>query len=468
MKFRSRGQRPPVALVAAAAATAALLLSAVSVPAFADSQTPGSVNSSSPTHSTTDPTATAIATAESTGDPVPVDSLTTATRTTTANPDGSLSTHIDAQPVRTHRDASWIPLDATLSTAGGGQLAPAATTDPITLSGGGDGPLATLTDAGGHSISLTLPFTLPAPEIDGASALYESVIPGVDLQATVDPQGGFSDVLIVQNAQAAADPRLARLTFAVSANGLAVHQDSTGLELTAPDGTVSYSAPQPLMWDSSTGDAAAETHAAKQSAATADDGSGSAPTSSADGPGTGAQVAPLGVTASDTSLTLTPDQQMLTSPDTTWPLYIDPTITAATTGSKFDQLYMSGSCAGTPLTGKAQTNGEGVGYQHWDTSCGFAVERTLYQFNVSGLASNFVVSKAMVNLTETFAAACSHAATLKLRTLHPFDGSTDGNSQPTQSTNFTAVYSDAVTSGTGSLCSGAAVSFTRPAPSRRP
>jgi hypothetical protein len=429
------------------------------VPAFADPQTPSSAGASPTTHATTDPTAAAIATAESTGNPVPVDSLTTATRTTTANPDGSVSTHIDAQPVRARRDGNWVSLDATLSAAGGGRLAPATTTNPITLSGGGGGPLATLTDAGGHSISLTLPFTLPTPEINGASALYQSVIPGVDLQATVDPQGGFSDVLIVQNAQAAADPRLAQLTFAVSADGLAVHQDSTGLELTAPDGSVSYSAPQPLMWDSSTGNRTAGTPAAQPSAAAALDGSGGTPTSSADGPGTGAQVAPLGVTASDTSLTLTPDQQMLTSPSTTWPLYIDPTITAGTTGSKFDQLYMSGSCANTPTTGKAQTNGEGVGYQHWDTTCGFVVERTLYELNISGLASNFVVSKATVNLTETYAGACTHAATLKLRTVHPFDSSTDGDSQPSQSTSFPAVYSDAVTSGSGGLCSGAPVSF---------
>lgn len=449
-------------LVAAVAATAAFVLGATAAPAFAAPQPatgPSSSSASPDGNRATDPTAAALAEAEATGLPVPVDSLTTATWTSTANPDGSMSTHIDAQPVRTRRNGSWVALDATLAVTGG-RLAPAATTDSITLSDGGDGPLATLTDTGGHSISLTLPFTLPTPQIDGDTAKYQSVIPGVDLQATVDPQGGFSDVLIIRDAQAMTDPRLAKLTFAVSANGLTVHQDSTGLEVTAPDGSVSYSGPQPLMWDSSTAGTGGSAPAAKQPAAEAEnDDTGSAPTSSAAGPGTGAQVAPLAVAASDTSLTLTPDQQMLDSPDTTWPLYIDPSITAGTTGSKFDQLYMSGSCANTPTTGKAQTNGEGVGYQHWDTSCGFAVERTLYQLNLSGLASNFVVSKATVNLTETYAAACSHSSTLKLRTVHPFDGSTDGNSQPSQSTNFTAVYSDAVTSGTGSLCSGAAVSF---------
>ena len=62
-----------------------------------------------------------------------------------ANPDGTHTSVESAVPVRVKRpDGSWVPVDLTLVRGADGSVAPAATVTPVTLSGGGGGPLATV------------------------------------------------------------------------------------------------------------------------------------------------------------------------------------------------------------------------------------------------------------------------------------------------------------------------------------
>ncbi|QMU75730.1 LamG domain-containing protein [Streptacidiphilus sp. PB12-B1b] len=400
---------------------------------------------------------------------VPIPSLTTAAQTTTANPDGSLTTHTDTMPARVQRNGVWVPLDATLSVVGG-SVTPAATTDAITLSNGGSGPLATLTDPAGNTLAMTFPFDLPVPSLDGDTALYSSVLPGVDLQVTVDDQGGLSDVLIVHSAQAAANPDLASLAIDTTTQGLTVHQGASGLTVTAADGSVSYSGPMPVMWDSTTPatTSAADTKSTARTTAktalvgrsmaarTADDTDGTtAADSSAQAPGIAAQIAPIAVSTSSGAVTLTPSQSMLTSPTTQWPVFVDPSLDpVTTTGYKFDQIYSTGPCSSAPQTGVQQVyGGEGVGYQHYQSTCGTTLERSFYEINTSTITSAMKVSSAMLNFPETAASACKNTTDIHLVTTGSIDNNTTWANAPSPVAGYPNIK-QAVTSGSGSNCGG--------------
>lgn len=536
--------------LAALTALAALIAGGTSWPALALDKPPPAAAGTDSTTPTAANGANAVQLAQiqarSTGQAVVVDALTSATQTTTAAPDGSLSTHTDTQPVRLRRGGAWIPLDASLAEHSG-TVTPNATTDPVVLSDGGTGPLATLTDASGHTLSLTLPFTLPAPTLTGASALYSAVLPGVDLEVVIDPQGGFSDVLIVHDAQAAANPDLAKLTIAAQGQGLTLQQQGTNIAAVTADGTVSYIGPQPMMWDSSTNSTstaspsasataapsasaassasasttapstaasastapsasasvsedpstaasaipsptagtAANTQAVTQtamlvhsstrkaatttavdasatgdSASTDSSGQSAGPTtSSAQQPGTGAQVAPVAVAASSTGVMLTPDQSLLHSSNVKFPVFIDPTLSATTVGYKFDQLYYDSSCSGQPEVGVTQDySGEGVGYQHWGSSCGNSIERSMFELDTSKLTKAMKVSKAEVNFTETYAAACSNSAGLTLYNMPEMNSGSDANNTAVPGSS-SQVATTTVTSHSNSTCSGAPVAF---------
>ena len=190
--------------------------------------------------------------ARATGRPVTVPALTTPTSVTVARPDGRFAVTESAWPVRARRNGRWENLNPALHRNTSGTLSPAVTTSALTLSGGGTGPLAVMaTDA--RTLSVSWPGgTLPAPTVSGATATYANVYPGVDLAVTASTQGAFSEVLIVHNATAAANPALSSLQFTATAPGLAITATSGGNLQAAPGpGAVPvFTAGAPLAWDS--------------------------------------------------------------------------------------------------------------------------------------------------------------------------------------------------------------------------
>src|SRR5579859_4120420 len=192
----------------------------------------------------------AVARAARTRKAVLVTGATTPTSTLTANPDGSLTLREDAAPARAKVHGTWRALDPRLTRNADGTWSPAVSTYPLTLSGGGAGPLATMT-YGGYSLSLTAPMRLPAPSVSGATATYAGVLPGVDLIVTAKPGGGYNEVLRIANAAAAANPALASLTFTTRTRGLTVAAARNGaLAARNARGQDIFSAPAPRMWDS--------------------------------------------------------------------------------------------------------------------------------------------------------------------------------------------------------------------------
>ncbi|MGW7189056.1 LamG-like jellyroll fold domain-containing protein, partial [Streptomyces sp. NPDC054838] len=407
---------------------------------------------------------------------VPVDSLTTQTSDTVANPDGSFTSTTHLKPVRIRKGGSWTPVDATLRKNADGTWSPAASPHGVTLSGGGTGPAVRLAHEDGNRLALTMPFALPAPQVSGATALYRSVLPGVDLSVSVTDQGGFSDILIVHDAAAAADPRVRELRLATAAEGLKVAQtESGGMTATTANGALDYVSPLPLMWDSST--EAAGTPQAKsvltkpgtQAAAeaptvTAAQRPGAPAASSVGGPGGGAFVDTVPMTATPDALTLRPDASALTGPDVVYPLYIDPyTNPVSSKSGHYDEVYSNSSCSGSPQYDKPQSGGEGVGYQRWGGVCGSGLERSYYAIDTSGLSPQMVVSKALITIPTTYAASwdCSQNQPITLRTTGVIYSNTAWNNQPSVDNGYAAV-GVTVPSGANSKssCSNSTATFT--------
>ncbi len=414
----------------------------------------------------TDPLLTAQTRAVDTGQVVPVDSLTSEVSTTDANPDGTFTSATSLLPVRVYMKDSWVPVDATLTLGSDGLLSPTATPNGVKLSNGGSGPLVTLTHGSGVSMSLSMPFSLPTPTVSGDTALYPSVLPDVDLSVTVTDQGGFSDVLIVHTPQAAADPRLQTLTMAVATDGLSLQSSNGGMDAVTADGTLAFTAPRPLMWDSATTVSSTPAHA-QLSAQPADSGStGESPTpSSADGPGSAAHVAPVPMETAANALTLTPDASLLNGASTQYPVYIDPYTNpvTGTPGGKYDEVYSNAQCADEPQYQKPQPGGEGVGYQYSGGQCGSGIERSYYSIYTGNLHTGFHIYDSRISISTTFAASwdCNKNQPITLHTTNAIGPDTDWLTRPGQHDTAFPTVSTTVPSGQNgnSNCSNHTATF---------
>ncbi|WP_151775325.1 FG-GAP-like repeat-containing protein [Streptomyces abyssomicinicus] len=259
----------------------------------------------------------ALQQAQAAGQPVEVVVARTEVSDVWANPDGSFSTRRYGAPVRVMRGGAWVATDPTLQFAADGTVVPKAAAVDVTFSGGGTGPLLSgIKD--GRTLSLSWPSALPKPTLQGNVAMYSEILPGVDLQLKAEIEG-FSQLIVVKNAQAAANPALATLKYRMSTVGLNVSVDAATktVEATDPAGQNVFTSPSPLMWDSSTTSAVG---AAVRSQALAED----AGPGDVFEPAPGAQDAEMATAVNGSTLEITPDQELLTGADTAYPVYIDP------------------------------------------------------------------------------------------------------------------------------------------------
>ncbi|WP_145902899.1 ricin-type beta-trefoil lectin domain protein [Kitasatospora viridis] len=405
------------------------VLAGASFPALAAPSSPAGTGSSAAAAPVT-PTQAAVAQAKKTGKPVTVDALTTETSLTVANPDGSFTNTQNVLPTRVKRGGSWAGVDATLAKNGDGSFSPKVAASGVTLSGGGSAPLVALTDPAGHKLALSLPFALPVPSVNGDTATYANVLPGVDLQATVTDQGAFHEVLVVHDAKAAANPQLKTLRLAINSNGLSTAADGAGnVTAKAADGTAAFTAPAPVMWDSASAPATAPAAAPAAPQSAVDPAT--QPVSTKDGPGHGAHIAKIAVQADNSGLTLAPDAGQLAGNDVVYPEYIDPSWQPAPTGTTNHYTEVKEGCATQGLYDNAQENGEGVGYQQYDSNC-FGLYRSYYEINTSALTSNMVIQNSKLYLAETYGAdhTCSDTWGIGLNLTGGISGGTSWNNQP--------------------------------------
>jgi len=356
------------------------------------------------------------------GKPVVVASRTTETSMTVARPDGSFASTTYLQPARVKVDGRWRRISTTLRRAPGGSWQPRATPSRVVFSGGGRGPLATLTSVAGATVTIRFPRPLPAPDITGPTATYRSAYPGADLQLTATMSGGLTVTWVIRTARAAASPAIRNLRLGLAESGLAVHDSRAGVVTFASrNGVAEFTSSASSIWDS-------------RQAWTSRSGRG---TSTARGPGSGARQALVRARATASALTLTPQPALLTG-HVSYPVYVQAsvhaehlTIVPASTGSTagtasangtFDDTVKSGGadyteikdgCKGTSFWDNNDLYGQGVGWQHYDADCGNggpSLYRALYDFGVGGLDPGMQIQTATLEAWINFGADfnCSH------------------------------------------------------------
>ncbi|MEU6534640.1 DNRLRE domain-containing protein [Streptomyces sp. NPDC047000] len=206
-----------------------------------------------------------------------VDTATTATSQTWAQPDGRLRTRITATPTRAKTAAgTWAPIDNRLHRVRNAPrdlgVQPVNAALPVRFSSGtepahadrsltrrplAEGPQSRDTvlaevDFGRHTIAYTWPGALPEPVLDGPRALYSEVLPGVDLLLVAREEGGFAQLLIVKDKEAARSEALATVAYGLRSATAVFHHDAATGRILVQDrsGKELGSIPTPFAWDS--------------------------------------------------------------------------------------------------------------------------------------------------------------------------------------------------------------------------
>ncbi len=407
---------------------ACLVLSALTglTPARADGASP------TPAVGTTDVSAAQQASAEAraTGRPSPVSDATDPYRIVSAQPDGTFTATFSATPQRALKGGSWVPVDTDLRRNADGSLSPVATVNPVTISGGGSGPLYTLHN-GDKQLAVSWPTPLPTPEVDGPSAVFHEVLAGVDLVITAGAEGGTSELIVVKTAEAARNAALAQLKFGLDpSSGLAPAKTVAGT-LNVVDGTgqVAFQAPAPTMWSAGAnelqqGSSESAGMPAARSALPQD------ATVAAGAPQPDAATAVIATTiTSGGDVQLTPDQGMLTDPTTRFPVTIDPAWVPSSSQVSSWTIVNSVSPSSNYVNGKNYSGDPGVGYQGWEAP--LTKRETYYQFYIGSTGSTHV-NDATLNTTQTEAAdfGCTKYP-ISVDSTNTINDGTTWNSRPT-------------------------------------
>ncbi|MFF3565726.1 LamG domain-containing protein [Streptomyces sp. NPDC002574] len=360
--------------------------------------------------------AEALAQAAASGKSVEVTSRRGEANEVFAEPDGSFTAVEHVKPVRTLRGGKWVPIDTTLRKVDG-VVAPAATALDVAFSGGGSDPLIRVRQSG-RELRLSWPTSLPEPELDGATATYKSVLPGVDLKVTAQ-DSAVSESIVVRTPEAAQNPELQQLKLLIGTDGLEVREDASGgyQAVDEDTGSVLLATPTPMMWDS------AQTTAASPSSSARTSKSAVAQGSEDDAP----HMAPvdLAVDTDASALVLTPDQELLHGPDTHFPLVIDP---LTTTPKAPDWAGVSRHWSDTSFWHFSGDPDFGMGYCGDTQYCAPQdLKRVFFQFPASKFAGQHILEATFI-AHETHSYSCS-AKSVELWQTKPIKSSTDWNAQ---------------------------------------
>lgn len=322
-------------------------------------------------------------------------------QTSWATPDGSARLEAAAVPVRAEVDGEWVPVDSDLVVTDDRDIEVAAAVFPMHLNPGGEAglgqPLGTI-EREGHTFKVWFPLDLPVAEVDGSRVVYQ-IDEGIRLVVTVNVDTtGFLPVVELANPSAAArfttlleqaraagghETSAMALDFLVElSEGLSLTVDEAGQTIAVDDaGDAHFFAPPPTMWDSAGGTQVFGPEVTEVGMA-----------DRAVSPADGDLVASMTVSLDGNTLVVTPDPRMLTSPETVWPVYIDPDFEgqgaaeriAVRSGGYSSTLYNWTNISSTSL-------GQGTGYCSETSSCNVQFrQRLMWEFQglslVAGLA----------------------------------------------------------------------------------
>ncbi|KFU75740.1 hypothetical protein BB31_40040 [Amycolatopsis lurida NRRL 2430] len=234
--------------------------------------------------------ASAFAAARLQGTPVGVANQTAEAKKVLANPDGTLTAQLSPQPVRVRKGDGWVPIDTALASVPDGMIRPRAAVADVAFSSGGETPLVRFSREG-KRLALRWPGVLPKPELEGSTARYREVLPGVDLEMQTEAEG-YNQRFVVKTPEAGRNPALASIKLVVETEGVQLTSDENGrVEAVDGEGRKVFVAPAATMWDAR----------GRESTST-----------------------PVGVKVDRSAMTLTPNAAMLADPGTRYPVVVDP------------------------------------------------------------------------------------------------------------------------------------------------
>ncbi|MGW7091095.1 LamG domain-containing protein [Streptomyces sp. NPDC054874] len=393
---------------------AAVLAAMLSVAPGENSQ---AVASPVPPASVESPEVRASAAAVAAGERVEVVEERSERETVFANPDGATFTlEKSITPVRVASDGEWVEPDPTLVRNTDGSVGPEAAAVDLSFSAGGDGAALVTIAEGGQSVSLGWPGVLPAPRLDGQHAVYENVLPDVNLILTATVEG-FRQVLEVKTPEAAANPALKAIEYRIGAQNLTVTAGvGGGMDALDGNGRPVFRSPAARMWNSA-GDGAAAAPAGRSLYLASPTGSATdepvavGPVEEGDhlaGPGAGDASAAMQLKLTGTTVTVEPDADLLSSTDENdFPLYIDPPVelnesertVLSSDGDVFwnfsggDNGMSVGKCGSAVIGGVSYYCGNGY------------VNRMYFEFAPGNLKGKHVLD-ATFRVTETWSFSC--------------------------------------------------------------
>ncbi|RIV36872.1 LamG domain-containing protein [Micromonospora radicis] len=335
---------------------------------------------------------------------VPVEALSERTEyeQVLVDPAGTQTLTVAAVPQRVRRDnGSWADVDPTLSVVGG-SVRPAATLADVRFSTGGSGPMATW-QVGDDSFTLSWPLgALPAPRLVGATAVYDAVLPGVNLHVTALREG-FSHAVEILTPAAAANPQVRSLRYVMGGTVRVEPDADGGLRLVEPDGEVVATTHAASMWDSSLD----PTNAGDVQPARDGPREEAEPATGAE-PGITSRRTDVGVEIDDTDLTVLVDETMLDDPEVTWPVFVDP---------PFNGLRSKWAYANNANKNWDVGNRAWVGRNSYDN----VLYRSFFDFNISTLRhAETTVLSAKVTMVLDHSWSCDPTA------VHLYRTNTDG------------------------------------------
>ncbi|AXX31227.1 LamG domain-containing protein [Actinosynnema pretiosum subsp. pretiosum] len=361
--------------------------------------------------------ATAGRYAATSGKSVLVTSATTETDELKANPDGTMTLTQHVQPVRVKRGSGWTPVDLTLERRGDGTLRPKAAPVQVAFSAGGEGsvgkPIAKVAESL-HEVGIGWTRDLPAPVLDGSTATYREVLPGVDLKVEAE-LSGFSQVLVVKDREAAKNPELGKIAFRTHTGSVRVEEgqvDGEGLIARNGNGTPVFSGDASRMWDSSS--------------RAADNQTG--------GPQEGDRLAEMGVEVGKDTVAISPDQDFLQDPKTVYPVLLDPEYSCTNCGKTHHNVVQS------PPEWANAHNYDATGGQMNDLKAGYlnrsslqastnGISRTYLQMNTTPIHGKYVAS-ATLRTKVVNSYACGTASPTQMWLVGWMDWNTTWNNQP--------------------------------------
>ncbi len=300
--------------------------------------------------------AAAFAAARAQGTPVGVADLTGEAKKVLANPDGTLTAQLSPQPVRVRQGSGWVPVDTGLASMPDGSVRPKAAVADVAFSAGGSAAPLVRFSREGKRMALRWPGVLPKPELEGSSARYREVLPGVDLEMQAESEG-YNQRFVIKTPEAGRNPALMSIKLALETEGVRLSADDAGrVQAVDSAGEQVFVAPAATMWDAR---------------------------------GRDATSTPVAVAVDDSSMTLTPDAVMLADRNTRYPVVVDPDMRSP------GQSMWAKVFRGHP--GNSYVNGTGdkdawakVGKCTWAQCQEIDLARTFFQFDTAFLAGKII------------------------------------------------------------------------------